>query len=316
MSTPRVSIIISCFNLGMYLEEALDSLISQTIQDWECIIINDGSNDLTHEIALYHARKDSRFKYIKQGNKGLSESRNTGLNKAKGEFIQFLDADDLISSNKLESQLSAFQKNSHIDIVYSEYLCFKDDNKQITWTYSRILLNDPNIKDFILNWEKDLSIPIHCFLFRMSCFTRWGQFDVTLPNHEDWDLHIRFANFGARYKMVPGKTAFYRIRNHSMARNLLEMAKGRNLLIDKHINIELLPFHFKIALCERKIESFIHSFLISLKNKDIFQLKQFLGIKPLISNCYLHSIFLISISLFSFLIRTILGLLYRNIRFR
>jgi glycosyltransferase involved in cell wall biosynthesis len=303
---------VPCFNLGDYLNETLDSVIKQTIQDWECIIINDGSDDHTHEIALSYVDKDYRYKYIRQENHGLSASRNKGLQNAKGEFIQFLDADDLLSPLKLEYQIDAFNEKPQNDIVYSEYLCFKDKDIDNKWTYSRVSLYYPPIKDFILNWEKELSIPLHCFLFRMSCFTRWGQFDETLPNHEDWDLHIRFAHSGARYIMTPGRTSLYRIRQDSMARNPLEMTKGRDLVINKYISQKLLNLSLTIALYERKAEGFIIYLIASLKLKNPINVKQLFLWMNFISSPLLRNILFFCIGFFLYLTRTIITLPFKK----
>lgn len=311
MNSSLISIIVPCYNIGDYLSETLDCLIRQTVQDWECIIINDGSTDHTHEIAMSYVKKDRRFQYIKQENQGLSASRNKGLQNAKGEFIQFLDADDLLGSDKFENQLAAFRKNRKSDIIYSEYLCFRNKNINNVWTYSRVLIKGSPLKDFILNWERDLSIPIHCFLYRRSCFSRWGQFDETLPNHEDWDIHIRFAIAGARYTMIPGRTAFYRIREHSMARNLLGMARGRELVINKHGDDIFLNFQLKLALGERKVETFFMYLKIFIK-KDFFDVK-YLDIRKMIRSFLpFHDYVVLLMSIIAYLVRTIIRLPFKK----
>lgn len=308
---PKISVIIPCFNAGAYIDEAVNSVLSQTFQDFEIIIIDDGSEDQTHEIVMSYVEKDHRFKYIRQENKGLSASRNKGLQNAKGEFIQFLDADDLLSSDKFENQIAAFRKNNHIDIIYSEYLCFGDHNINKRWIYSRVLIKDPPLKDLILNWERDLSIPIHCFLFRMSCFVLWGQFDETLPNHEDWDIQIRFANSGARYKIVPGRTALYRIREHSISRNLLEMTMGRDLVINKHIDKSSSNFQLKLALGERKVETILICLRILLTYKKGLNAKYLSVWKMIRSFPPFNNFGFLCISILFYLTRTIIKLPFK-----
>src|SRR4030042_5732999 len=104
--SPLVSIIIPCFNQAQYLNEALDSIMNQTYSNWECIIVNDGSQDNTDELAKNWNKRDERFRYIKKENGGPSAARNTGLKIAKGEYIQFLDADDILECNKIEHQIN------------------------------------------------------------------------------------------------------------------------------------------------------------------------------------------------------------------
>ena len=94
---PAVSIIVPIFNTEQYLSRCLDSIESQTFNDWECILINDGSTDKSENICNEYANKDSRFKVINQKNSGVSAARNAGLDVAKGEWIGFVDSDDWIS---------------------------------------------------------------------------------------------------------------------------------------------------------------------------------------------------------------------------
>ena len=86
-----ISVIIPCYNQAHFLDETLNSILTQSYDNWECIIINDGSLDATEKIGLDWSNKDSRFKYVKKENGGLSSARNKGLELAKGDFIQFLD---------------------------------------------------------------------------------------------------------------------------------------------------------------------------------------------------------------------------------
>jgi len=104
-----VSVIIPCFNQGRYLPEALESVIRQTWADWECIVVNDGSTDDTREVALRFTRRDPRIRYLEKRNGGLSDARNHGLDAARGDLIQFLDADDALLPRKLEAQIEAMR---------------------------------------------------------------------------------------------------------------------------------------------------------------------------------------------------------------
>src|SRR4051812_48333219 len=100
-----ISVIIPCYNYGHLIAETIDSIIAQTYQDFQIIVINDGSTDNTEEVVLKYADNDSRINYYKYPNSGLGTSRNRGIEKAIGDYIQFLDADDLIEKRKFEIQL-------------------------------------------------------------------------------------------------------------------------------------------------------------------------------------------------------------------
>lgn len=111
MKQPLISVIVPCYNQAQFLDECLQSVLEQTYQNWECIIVNDGSPDNTEEVALEWTKKDVRFIYLKKDNGGLSSARNAGIEKAKGEWILPLDCDDKIGNQYLELASAEFNKD-------------------------------------------------------------------------------------------------------------------------------------------------------------------------------------------------------------
>lgn len=131
--SPKVSVIITCFNQGKYLVESIGSVINQSYSDWECIIVNDGSTDNSEEIASNFASKDPRINYFYQKNQGVAFARNFGLSIAQGSFIQFLDADDLINKDKLSYQIEQLKLQQEIDIIFGSSRYFFDGNSEVTY---------------------------------------------------------------------------------------------------------------------------------------------------------------------------------------
>ena len=119
MHTPLVSIIIPVYNGENHIRETLDSALSQSISNFEVIIVNDGSNDQSADI-ISEFLLDSRFHYIEQANAGVAEARNTGIRAAKGEYIALLDQDDIWKSEKLELQLNYFNQHPKCALVHSQ----------------------------------------------------------------------------------------------------------------------------------------------------------------------------------------------------
>lgn len=109
--TPKISIIVPAYNVEKYIEECLGSLVKQTFSDFEVIVINDGSSDLTPEIANVFQNCDKRFKLISQKNMGLSSARNTGLDNVRGGYVTFLDSDDWVCEEYLECLYRAITQN-------------------------------------------------------------------------------------------------------------------------------------------------------------------------------------------------------------
>src|SRR3989442_11796350 len=111
-----VSVIVPSYNYGRFVGQALESLRAQTYPRWECIVVDDGSTDNTDAIVTAFAENDSRIKYIRQENQGLAAARNAGIVHSAGEYLQFLDADDLLESEKLERHVEFLEQHAEIDI--------------------------------------------------------------------------------------------------------------------------------------------------------------------------------------------------------
>ena len=150
---PLISVIIPCYNQGNYLAETLDSVSSQTYPYWECIIVNDGSDDNTEQVAQEYIKKDSRFIYLSQENKGLSAARNYGILNSNGQYILPLDSDDLIAPTYLERAINAFANDSTVKIVYCRAKLFGKQTGE--WLLPKYSL------------EKMLGV--NCIFYRKKC---------------------------------------------------------------------------------------------------------------------------------------------------
>ena len=111
---PLISVVIPAYNAEQFLDETLESVLSQTYENWECIIVNDGSTDSTESVAKKWCEKDSRFRLTDKENGGPSSARNWGIKESKAEYIAFLDADDLYMPNFLEVCLETLIKKMWI----------------------------------------------------------------------------------------------------------------------------------------------------------------------------------------------------------
>jgi len=235
---PLVSVIIPCYNQARFLPDAIGSLIAQSLEDWECIIINDGSSDNTHEVALSFASSDQRIRYVEQKNQGLSGARNKGLDHAKGRYIQFLDADDLIEFDKLRLQVESLFNITGLALCYSDYRHCPEDNVMETirrdnFPPPRFIMSKP-LHDIAARWETQFSIPVHSYLLDARFFNEYGiRFDITLLNHEDWDCWMCIFTLNPVIKLTPGALAIYRICNSSMCMDRQQMWHGFRQAIRK-----------------------------------------------------------------------------------
>ena len=261
MNNPKVSIIVPCYNQVQYLPEALQSVLEQTYGNWECIIVNDGSPDYTAEVAEKWAKKDFRFIYLYKENGGLSSARNAGIAIAKGEYIQFLDCDDLIEVKKLEAQINHLEKNPDLNISVSGYRYFDCDRKNI-----RILGRNNFIHEVVFNrYDKDVKevfniqnpMVISAPLFRKKDIDMIGYFNEKLSGLEDWDFNFRCAlhNFSFEHIGYSENTkTLIRLHNKSMMSDSKKINE-QVLIFKEHITkTSLYLSYFGNKMIEAKVK--------------------------------------------------------------
>jgi glycosyltransferase involved in cell wall biosynthesis len=217
MAKNFISVIIPCFNQAHYLEDSLTSILSQTYKNWECIIINDGSTDNTEEISKLWCKKDERFIYVKKNNGGLSSARNAGLIIAKGSYIQFLDADDLLSANKFENTISIFNDNLTLDIVFTNFKMFRNNLNSIEEPIYDISKINFTFETILFNWDLTIAIPIHCAILKRTII-KDVLFNETLFSKEDWVFWTTiFLNY-PKVHFINKYESFYRINNNGLSK--------------------------------------------------------------------------------------------------
>lgn len=291
---PQVSIIIPAYNQEKYISECLNSVIKQTLTDWECIVVNDGSTDSTKEIVLSYADHYPKIRMIEQSNKGLSSARNTGLRQAKGAYIQFLDSDDAISKNKLKVQLDVLTQTTSLALSYTDY--YYSVENDLTVKFSRLHLppkfrSTNHLHDLISKWENKMSIPIHCFLFDSKIFKEYNLlFDEKLINHEDWDFLMNLFRLNPIIFYIDQKLAIYRLHESSMARYRLSMKNGFLQAIRKQ-QLFFPKNSTEQKLLARKRKQVLHSYsLYKLGRivKKFFPRLSLVKVKYQLSNCLIY----------------------------
>lgn len=215
-SEVEVSVIIPCFNQAHFLPEALASVFEQTLESWECIIVNDGSTDETEEIAKRWCEKDPRFKYLSTENNGLSSARNLGLREAYGKWIQFLDADDYLEKDKLRASTNQYKKNSSLNLILTNFKCFEEVSKSYIPAFCKID-RKINLETILLKWDLEFVIPIHCAIFSRELLN--GGFNEDLKAKEDWLMWINVFSSSVRYAMINSDLVVYRIHKSSMSKD-------------------------------------------------------------------------------------------------
>ncbi|MBW4451151.1 MAG: glycosyltransferase family 2 protein [Spirirestis rafaelensis WJT71-NPBG6] len=223
---PTISIIVPAYNAEHTILETIKSVHEQTFSDFEIIVINDGSTDRTLEILNTIA--DSRLKVFSYKNGGLPVARNRGIAHATGEFIAFLDADDLWSPDKLELQLTALQQHPEAGVAYSWTLFMDEQGKSLH--PDEPIFFEGNVYDKLLlkNFLASGSNP----LIRKQAIESVGEFYPPAGGSADWDYWLRLA---ARWDfvVVPKPQIFYRQSSSSMSSKIEFMEKCKFIVLER-----------------------------------------------------------------------------------
>lgn len=214
MSSPMVSVIIPVYNGERYVEETIRSVFNQTLQDFEIIVLNDGSTDSTGEIIKRLQKEDNRIIYIPKANSGVSDTRNTGINRASGKYLAFLDADDLWKPNNLEEKIKALEQTGKKWVFSDLENIYEKDN---TLFVEREKFNPFNITDNMLLWESEV-VPGPCsnIVAEKNFFGEDIRFDPRLSSPADRDICIQLAVKDEPY-YIAEKLWLYRQHGQSMS---------------------------------------------------------------------------------------------------
>ncbi len=219
-NTPLVSIIVPCYNYGHLLSETLSSIEAQSYSNWECIIVDNGSTDITSKIAETWTNRDHRFKYLHIQYSTTSIARNAGVNASSGNFIQFVDSDDQIASKKIQNQVEIFTKNPDTSIVYS-HARYYDHGNPDNLRLSISPLNKPWMIEFSgKSWdilptmfERNIFV-ISSPLLKKNVWEDTGGFFNKLNWVEDWEFYFRCLAKNYSVNFDPSQDSFSYIRVH------------------------------------------------------------------------------------------------------
>ena len=216
MNQPLVSVIVPAYNVERYVETCLQSILDQSYQNFEIIVVNDGSSDNTGEvIQSFH---DERISYYSQENMGVSKARNSGITLAKGDFIALLDADDWWHEDKLEKQLKVLSDAS-IDVSYTDQYLTDEDGRK--FDSSKVNGVSGDITDQIISGN---FVNTSSAIIRKSFLDKiWAKYDESYPVCEDWFFWFFLAINGAKFHFLDERITPYRQHSESLSKNFERM---------------------------------------------------------------------------------------------
>lgn len=264
--SPKVSIILPTYNRAYLIGRAIQSILNQTYQDFEIIIIDDGSKDDTEKIIRGFKEKDNRIKYISfDANKGAAAARNAGIKMSKGEYITFQDSDDEWVIDKLEKQMKVIETSSENIVVYCGFWRIDGDEK--------IYIPDINILNREGNINKELLkgnfVDTPSILLPKKNLEKVGMFDENLSRLQDWDLAIRLSKY-YNFKLIDEPLYISYVLSDSISANYEALIIAMQIILAKYQD-EIYKDHKIIKAWSIKFNS-IAKYL--LNNNDIKKAKQ------------------------------------------
>ncbi len=275
-----VSIIIPMFNAEKYITETLNSILKQNFEKWECIVVDDGSTDSSKDIVLKFSQIDQRISYYYQANAGPSSARNKGFLLAKGRYIQFLDADDIISECRFTTLLNIYKNLPNRIILYSNLLVGDNDNihKTSKFNSKTTLGRDINFKSMYKYFPNEILFIPGCILFPRDALLNIS-WDKSLSSAEDWDYYLQITKYNNyQFRNIPIILFYYRNSINSLSKNLESNYKAIYMISEKYRNwSNILDYCMKCGFIfarnlllyrKKRILKLVNP--ISLKNLDSF----------------------------------------------
>ncbi len=225
---PKVSVVIPTHNRAEYLRSAVASVLEQTYQDFEIVVVDDASRDNTAEVLAGFGAP--RIKCIRhEAGKGDGGARNTGIVNARGEYIAFLDDDDQWLPEKLALQVATLDRSpAHVGGVYTGHFDVDESGNQIVKVCHAMRRGN-----LLEHFFQEASIVTSTLLFRRACFATVGLFDESIPYCSDYDMWIRIAE-KYHFECVGQPLVKYRLHANKLSENLPFSIKGRELILSKY----------------------------------------------------------------------------------
>lgn len=264
---PLVSVIIPCYNMGQFIWDAINSVLSQTYKNFEIIVVNDGSTDSTKEIL--EGVSNSKIKVIHTSNQGLSEARNIAIKNSSGYFILPLDSDDKISEKYLELAVNAFEANPSLTLVYGKAKFFGERTGE--W----------ELEEFDFQKLLFYNQIYPCAMYKREDYNKTQGYDSGMKHGwEDWEFWIALLATKPNVCFLNEIVFFYRVRNGSMVRSMTEEQRvflrrriyARHSALYEHLFSDPLNLYEVLSYYKQDFES-------NIGGKIFRKIKHLLGYK-------------------------------------
>ena len=248
----NVSVIIPAYNGALYIGKAIESVLAQDYDNYEIIVVDDGSRDNTKEVITQY---QNQLKYIYQNNQGVAQARNKGLESATGKYIAFLDQDDFFLPKKLSAQVAILDNDASIGLVNSGWEIVNREGRKLAAVEPWYNLPQLDLKSLIV-WKP---VFLGAMLFRRSWLDRCDNFDTELEQTPDVDLVLRLAGIGCPATWVKQTTVAYRQHEKNASKNTSLQARELDFILERFFDNSHLTPKVKALEAESRYQSLVWS---------------------------------------------------------
>lgn len=237
MQQPKISVIIPTFNRAEIIGQTLDSIINQTYSNWECLVIDDGSKDETEQFLKSYQQKDPRFRFLKRSDermKGASTCRNIGIELANGDFLQFLDSDDLLGSTKFEVQIKALKTSSADAIATCKWggMNVRGTEVKIYQGLPTYMSTKSPLKLMEVYAKNFTYFPSHVFLVPSSLISKSGKWQEDLIMNDDGEFFSRVILSSSEITFCESTFVLYRSGAGNRTTGFISTEEGKRHYIE------------------------------------------------------------------------------------
>lgn len=221
MKNSLISVIIPAYNASRFIKETVDSVLQQSYSEFELIIVNDGSTDDTRQLVKEMQSNDTRIKLIDKENEGVCKARNDGYKISRGEFVLFLDADDVLDQSMFDKCISVFHTSESIKAIFTKgQIIDQNSKRQDTCLEAKTIVNEMDM----LEWKEGFMPTPSCTILRRTVVENIGLWDPTFSTAADQDFFIRVSVF-CSILAIDEVLFYYRVHPNNMHQNISVMEK-------------------------------------------------------------------------------------------
>lgn len=241
IENPKVSILIPLYNSEEYIAETIDSCLNQTYQNIEIIIVDDGSKDSSLDIVRRYEDKYQNIKVDAQKNSGAAATRNRAFELSTGNYIQYLDADDLLHPDKIRLQMEILKTTDARTLAFGRWGTFHQSVENVFWKHLSVNKNYDDSKQFLIElWESGMTVVIFSWLMSRELVEESGGWNEEFSTNDDGEFSARVVNISSNVLFVETSLGYYRKDNENSLSNQISKKALRSNLKTFETYIELM----------------------------------------------------------------------------